>query len=158
MENLNILSVGGFLFFLLILSIWYIMVEIIFWEKYPFRKLLKQNDNSVLDRFIHYIIVWIFSNIVFFYILYFTNSHIPFVQIFDNSWSIGKWFSEIFGVEILSFQLIWSALFYFFFVIFLLFFFRFWISYTIDTIFKVIDFFKNKKTKKTKKKKTKNKS
>lgn len=155
MENLNILSVWGFLFFLLILSIWYIMVEIIIWDKYPFKKQLKQNDNSVLDRFIHYVIVWIFSNIVFFLIFYCIDFHIELARIFDDSWSIGKWFSESFGVEILSFQLIFSSMFYFSFVIFLLFFFRFWIFYTIYNIFKIIDFLKNKETKKTKKKKSK---
>lgn len=136
MENFNILSAGGFMFFLLILSVWYIVVEIILWKSYPFRKHIKRNDKSVLDRFIHYIIIWIFTNVWFFYLLYFTESYINFIEMFNNGAWIWKLFQESFGINILSFQIIWFSHFYFITLVLLLFLFRFWIPRSMEYFLK----------------------
>lgn len=161
MENFDILSAWWFLFFLLIVTLGYIIVEIIIWEKYPFKKQIKENNNSALDRFIHYVVVWIFSNIVLFIILYYAELSVPFSETFESSWALGKIINDFFWTDVLSFQLIWTGVFYFIFIVILLFCGRFLIPYLIWGILDIIDYFikelrqrkikKQKKLKKSKK-------
>ncbi|MCH8518688.1 hypothetical protein LAT59_02920 [Candidatus Gracilibacteria bacterium] len=161
MENFDILSAGGFLFFLLIVTLGYIIVEIIIGEKYPFKKQIKENNNSALDRFIHYVVVGIFSNIVLFIILYYAELSVPFSETFESSGALGKIINDFFGTDVLSFQLIWTGVFYFIFIVILLFCGRFLIPYLIGGILDIIDYFikelrqrkikKQKKLKKSKK-------
>lgn len=121
MENFNILSVWWFLFFLLIVSIGYIVVEIVSWEKYPFRKHIRANNNSALDRFIHYVVVWIFSNIIFFIFFYITELLIPFIEIFEDLFDVWESFKKLFGIDTLSFQLIITWVSYYVYVLWILF-------------------------------------
>lgn len=153
MENFNILSAWGFMFFLLILSIGYFIVEILFWESYFLKKVLRRNNNSVLDRFIHYIIWWIFGNIVFVTLLYYTKSHIDFLEVFDISGKLAQEFEKVFSINPMSFQLIYFSIFYFISFVVIVFVFRFAIPYALDKFFSKIIDLNSRKKKKTKKKK-----
>jgi len=135
LENLNILSAWWFMFFLLILVIGYFIVEILFWELYPFKEVLARNNNSVLDRIIHYVIWGIFWNIIFSLFLYYTEWHIPIIEVFDNSQWIAQQFNEVFWVKILSYQIINFSIFYLWFFIFVASMFRFWLLLILDFLF-----------------------
>lgn len=66
--DINILSTWGFIFFLLIILVWYLFVEVLFWEKYFFRWILIKYNNNFIDRAFHYILWWIILNILFIYL------------------------------------------------------------------------------------------
>lgn len=85
-ENVNILSTGWFIFFLLIFLIGYIFVEIILWEDYPFRKNIEKYDNNLFDRIIHYITLWIILNIWYLILCYISNWINNLNEIFNTSW------------------------------------------------------------------------
>ena len=161
MENLNILSAWWFMFFLLILVIGYFIVEILFWEKYFLRKILVRNENHVLDRVIHYVIWWVIWNILFSLFLYYTNSHIPFLDMFEYTTESAEQFSEWFWVRPLSYQLIYFSIFYLWFFMLFTSVMRFCIPFIVDQSienFKMIQDMKKSKKKKKSKKNSKKKN
>lgn len=118
-ENLNILSTGWFIFFLLIFLIGYIFVEIILWKDYFFRKNLEKYDNHLFDRLIHYIAWWIVLNVLYVILLHFVDWYKNLTDIFNNSWKL--WWTLWFLWEVKDLQFIFFSIQYFFVVIVVLF-------------------------------------
>jgi len=158
LEDLNILSAWWFMFFLLILVIGYFIVEILFWERYFLKKVLEKNKNHVLDRVIHYIIWWVIWNIVFSLFLYYTNSHVPFLDMFEHTAESAEQFHKWFWVEPLSYQLTYFSIFYLWFFILFTSVIRFCIPFIIQQSivdFKMFRDINNEKKKNKLKKKSK---
>lgn len=84
LQNIDIFSTGGFIFFLLIILVGYLWVEIIFWKKYIFRDIFDNYKNSLFDRMIHYIVWWFIINITIFTIFSLT-SWPEYFALFDES-------------------------------------------------------------------------
>jgi len=63
LENMNIFSVGGFTFLLLILAIGYYAVEIIGGRNYWYRRIFETYNNNLFDRIMHYIIWGLLINL-----------------------------------------------------------------------------------------------
>lgn len=87
LQNINIFSTGGFIFFLLIILVGYLWVEIIFWKKYIFRNIFNKYKNSLFDRMIHYI-VWGFLINIAIFILFYSLSWTEYFKLIDESWKI----------------------------------------------------------------------
>ena len=55
MDSINIIQPSAFIFFILVITIGYILVEIVWWENYLFRSTLNRYAGSnIIDRLIHY--------------------------------------------------------------------------------------------------------
>ncbi|EKD29263.1 MAG: hypothetical protein ACD_78C00462G0004 [uncultured bacterium (gcode 4)] len=63
LENMNIFSVGGFTFLLLILAIGYYAVEVIGGRNYWYRRIFETYNNNLFDRIMHYIMWWLAINL-----------------------------------------------------------------------------------------------
>ena len=87
LQNINIFSTGGFIFFLLIILVGYLWVEIIFWKDYIFRNIFDKYKNSLFDRMIHYIIWWFMINLTIF-IFFSYISWTEYFKIFEISWNL----------------------------------------------------------------------
>lgn len=153
LENLNILSVWWFIFFLLIFLVGYIFVEILLWKDYFFRNNLEKYDNHLFDRIIHYTAWWIVLNIVFFISFHYIDQYKYVTEIFNLSWKI--WEILWFVWEVKDLQFIFFSIQYFSMVIILLVFLT--IGYKIaSNFYRIIDFvllifsFFKKKTKRKK--------
>lgn len=61
---MQIWAVTLFCIGLTVLSLWYIIVEVFFWDQYPkiLKESLERNDRYRLDRIIHYMIWWLLVN------------------------------------------------------------------------------------------------
>lgn len=116
LENLNILSVWWFLFFLLIFLIGYIFVEIILWKDYFFRKKFEKYDNHLFDRIIHYIAWGIVLNILYVVLLYFVDKYKNIADIFNNSWKLWEVVSFLWEVKDLQF-IFFSVQYFFIFIV-----------------------------------------
>ncbi|MDC0506016.1 hypothetical protein OAN96_00300 [Candidatus Gracilibacteria bacterium] len=164
MENFNILSAGGFSFFLLVITMGYIIVEVICYKWYPFRKMLDTNNNHLFDRLIHYVFWGVLGNIAFFYLNYFAQN----IDIFANAFNLSAPFAQQLETEGLlingsSFQIIFFACFYFvsFLMVLASFGFMLWsLKFLFDQIESLGEYMaieKEKREKKRKKKKSKKK-
>lgn len=111
LSNIDILSVWGFIFFLLIFLIGYIFVEILLWKDYFFRSHLEIYGNHLFDRIIHYISWGIILNILYFYFNYFSWALEHVFKFLEISWEFWVWFKEIW--DPLSIQFVVFSLFYF---------------------------------------------
>lgn len=78
---------------LLTLSIGYIFVELLWGEKYFFRKALKRNDNYRLDRVIHYIMRGLMINVVYFSMQYSVGNLWGVANMFNISGKMASVFS-----------------------------------------------------------------
>ncbi|EKE27151.1 MAG: hypothetical protein ACD_4C00022G0004 [uncultured bacterium (gcode 4)] len=71
--DINIFSTWWFIFFLLIILVWYLFVEVLFWDKYLFRYTFEKYNNNFVDRLFHYIFWGIILNIALFYLYSFAD-------------------------------------------------------------------------------------
>lgn len=112
LEWLNIFSVGWFSFFLLILSVWYFVIEVTF-SKFQFmRNFLARYNNHLFDRVIIYVLAGIITEVLFFEFFALSNSLNPIFDFFNTAWKSGEVFWK-YGVNPLGFQLISTGIFYF---------------------------------------------
>ena len=80
-----------FMFWLLIVLIGYLIVEIFEWKEYFWRQHLERYNNSLFDRILHYIIWWIIANIwILFFELLFKWGHVLLIDVFNNSRDISS--------------------------------------------------------------------
>lgn len=122
MDSINIIQPAAFIFFILVITIGYILVEIIWWEGYWFRKSLKRYPGSnIVDRLIHYISI----GILFHFIMIIVISYVGKTEIIDQAMLIWYNFSQSIHFTdgnshfetLLNIQFIVSALLYFTFII-----------------------------------------
>lgn len=126
-EWLNLFSVWGFTFFLLILSIWYFVIEVVFYKFDFIRAIFKRYDNNLFDRIITYILVWIVTNITFLFYFVLSKSTNPLINFFNSTWKIAESFSAFWKDIATWFQLITFSLFYF--TILIIFLIVFWLFF-----------------------------
>lgn len=80
-----------FMFWLLIVLIGYLIVEIFEWKEYFWRQLLERYNNSLFDRILHYTIWGILANIgILFFELFFKWGQILLIEVFNNSRDISS--------------------------------------------------------------------
>lgn len=72
LENLNILSTGWFIFFLLIFLVWYFFTEFILLGKILSNLIKNESKESLFYRIINYIFFGFLITILFFILIYFT--------------------------------------------------------------------------------------
>lgn len=118
LENLNILSVWWFIFFLLIFLVGYIFVEILLWKVYWFRSNFEKYENNLFDRIIHYIAWWIILNILYIYFCVFTWTLKNLADLFNISWSL--WWTLWFLWDSINLQFIFFSIQYFLLLIIIL--------------------------------------
>lgn len=111
LENLNILSVWWFIFFLLIFLMGYIFVEILLWKDYFFRENFEKYENHLFDRIIHYIAWWIVLNIIFFIFFHYVDQYKYIAEAFNISWKM--WEILWFVWEVKDLQFIFFSIQYF---------------------------------------------
>jgi len=131
MDPTNIVQPSTFIFFILIITVGYILVEVIWWEKYYFRDVLNRYAwSNIMDRIIHYVsvgVVFHFLILIFFTVLWKG-------EFLDEIFSSGYQFSQNLNFTDggdhfdtrLNAQLITSSVLYFLFIMFGLFCIRFW--------------------------------
>lgn len=119
-EWLNLFSVWGFTFFLLILSIWYFVIEVVFYKFDFIRAIFKRYNNNLFDRIITYILVWIITNILYFYTFIFSKALWILADLFNNSGKLANSLSFIWKDNLIWFQIITFSLVYFISLIILL--------------------------------------
>lgn len=131
MDSLNIIQPSSFIFFILVISIWYIIVEIIGWDNYIFRKSLNRYHwSNTIDRLIHYVAI----GILFHFFVILLMALIWNLGFLDQILLTGYKFSENIKFTdgnnhfetLISAQLIVSALMYFIFIIILFFSLKIW--------------------------------
>jgi len=129
MENLNILSVSGFAFFLLVIWTWYSFVEVALWKKYWFREILNNYNNSIFDRILHYIVFWILIHACFFVLMVTTWGLEWLINWFNRAWKI--WNTLALGDENMwtQIQLVIFSCYYYILLAFFLW--IFWFAYNI---------------------------
>lgn len=146
-ESLNILSLWGFLFFLLVFLKGYIFVEIYLWKDYFFIKKLEKYDNSIFDRIIHYISWWIILNILFTILWGIMWFYDKFANLLNSAWELSKALSFIWDPISLQFIIfsLWYFLIVMIFLLFLCLFYRFVanLANIFEFILKIKDIFKN---------------
>jgi len=143
MDFWSLLSVWWFLFFLLIIAIWYVFVEIVCGDKYFLRKQLDKYKWNLFDRILHYISWWIIVDGVFIYIsLLNQNVSKEIINIFNNS---GKLAVILYPLNVWQVQLFLFWIYMFVLIIAVLWMYL-WITKIIDKIFLRIE----KKTKNSK--------
>lgn len=80
-----------FMFWLLIVTIGYFIVEIFEWKEYFWRQHLERYNNSLFDRILHYTIWGILANIgILFFELFFKWGQIQLIEVFNNSREISS--------------------------------------------------------------------
>lgn len=147
LDSINIFSTWGFIFFLVIILVWYIFVEIQSWKNYYFRKKLSVNNNHLFDRVIHYIFWWFLINIFIVALFSISWSTEWLANLFNDVWRISNSLVPIINNNVLDSQLIIFFISYFLIII------SIWIVFQIIIFLLdlVIAFFYNKFIKKKKK-------
>ncbi|MDD4151542.1 MAG: hypothetical protein PHR68_02930 [Candidatus Gracilibacteria bacterium] len=90
LENINILSIGGFIFFLLIFLVGYIFVEILLGKSYCFRSNFERYENNLFDRIIHYISWGMLLNIGYLILWLKIDGYKLLAESFDNSGKLSE--------------------------------------------------------------------
>lgn len=106
---------------LTILSVGYIIVEIFFWDKYPWvlKGSLERNKRYRLDRVIHYMIWWVVSNLV---TILFLSLFVWWENIFNRFnefWILATKLASRNPVIILNIQLVLFSVVWFFIILLL---------------------------------------
>lgn len=126
MEVWSLLSVWWFMFFLLIIAVWYIFVEIICVDRYIFKKQLEKYKSNLFDRNLHYIVWWLIFNVFFIYLCFFTWQLGNIIKVFNWAWQIVQIFynpntwNSIFPIQVLIFWVCRFCLILFFLILLLL--------------------------------------
>lgn len=124
MDSINIIQPSAFIFFILVITIGYILVEIIWWDGYWLKESIRRYTGSnIMDRLIHYISI----GILFHFIVIIIISLVGKTELVDQIMLIWYNFSQdihfIDGEKhfdtLLNVQLIVSSLLYFTFIIML---------------------------------------
>lgn len=124
MDSINIIQPSAFIFFILVITIGYILVEIVWWDNYYFRKSLNRYTGSnIMDRLIHYVSIWILFHFATIICISFAGK----TEIIERAMLIGYNFSQSIHFTdgathfeaLLNVQLIVSSLIYFTFIIIL---------------------------------------
>lgn len=74
MDIQNITQPSSFIFFILIIVVGYILVEVIWWENYWFKKSLMRYNGNIFDRLIHYVSIGILFHVILFLFVAYTGS------------------------------------------------------------------------------------
>lgn len=111
LENINILSIWWFIFFLLIFLVGYIFVEILLWKSYCFRSNFERYENNLFDRIIHYISWWMLLNIWYLILWLKIDWYKLLAESFDNSWKLSE--ALLFIWDSRDLQLIFFSIWYF---------------------------------------------
>lgn len=123
MDSINIIQPSAFIFFILVITIGYILVEIIWWENYVFRSTLNRYAGSnIMDRLIHYISI----GILFHFLLLIVVTLMWKVDFIEHIISTGYKFAQNINFTDgenhfearLNTQLIFSSLVYFIYILF----------------------------------------
>lgn len=108
-ENINIFSLGGLTFFLLILSVGYYTVEIIGGKNYWYRHTFENYSNNFFDRIMHYVTWGLLINLGVLYGFIVTDGIKDLINILNTSGKI----AETLGGDTVSAQLLIFICFYY---------------------------------------------
>lgn len=122
MDNFNIIEPSAFIFFLLIISVGYLIVEIIAWDDYIFRDAINRYSwSNIIDRIIHYICIGILFHFCLLILLAFLWETLVISNILKSGWEFAKSIQFIDETShitnLISIQLITSSVLYFMLII-----------------------------------------
>ena len=100
---------------LTILSLWYTIVEILFWNQYPkiLKESIERNNRYRLDRIIHYVIWWLITNIITIFTLIGLWQWKYIINQFNQFWKLATEIVPRDPMTIINIQLILFSIFWF---------------------------------------------
>lgn len=119
LEGINLFSVGGFTFFLLIIAVGYYTIEVVLGKYYPFRYIFREYSNNLFDRALHYVIWGMSINIFFIFFFAQTKDLDMLAKTFNIIGKTAEAFA-VGGLDVNSLQLIIFGCYYFFILVTLL--------------------------------------